>query len=128
MEEIIKLIETFNEDEIDLLCEKLKEYVIIPFYFRKEDLKNVLDDFHQDPSGVMDTPIYSVTLRYYKIREQNLTDGTLFFDDIYRHLIEYTKEVDVGDYWSYFIDTILFGLEDFDITNRDDKIDEILND
>ena len=128
MDEIIKLIETFNEDEFDLLCEKLKEYVIIPFYFRKEDLKNVLDNFHQDPSGVMDTPIYSVTLRYYKIREQSLTDGTLFFDDIYRHLIEYTKEVDVGDYWSYFIDTILYGLEDFDTTNRDDKIDEILND
>ena len=126
MDEIIKLIETFNEEEIDLLCEKLKEYVIIPFYFRKEDLENVLDDFHQDPSGVTDTPIHSVTLRYYKIREQSLTDGTLFFDDIYRHLIEYTKEVDVGDYWSYFIDTILYGLEDFDTTNRDDKIDKLI--
>ena len=127
MEEIMKLIDTLSEDEIDSIVDKIKKRVIIPVYFRKEDLEIILGDLHDDPSSIIDTQIHSITLRYYKLRDESLTDGTLFFDDIYRYLIEYTGEMNLDNHWSHLIETIIYGLEDFDTTNRDNRIDNILS-
>jgi len=121
MNDFLNSIETMSETDIELLVEKLKERVLIPFYMRKGDVERILDNIERD-NQEEGSIIQSLITRYSK-----RTDNRIL-DDIFKFLIEHTEEWDIDQNWSNFITNLIYGLRDFDLYNRDDKIDEILND
>lgn len=119
MNELLETIETMSETDIELLVEKLKERVLIPFYMMKEDVKRILDYIDRD-NKEESSMIQSLMTRYSKRTDDKI------LDDIFKFLIEHTEEWDIDQNWSNYVSNLIYGLRDFDLYNRDDKIKKIM--
>jgi hypothetical protein len=124
MEEVYEKVDEMTDTEIELLLEKLKSRIIIPFYISKDDVVIILDNMLTNVNDYKDEKVYPLLRTYNGLSDE---DKSKMVEDVLRFLIEKNEETETGIYWSYYVDNLFGDLEGFIDVNRNWKIEQLLS-